>query len=116
MSNIKAIKLDPRSAMLSKVSKAHLVDAARFIVKTNFEPLTGCLLWTGAKKTQSPEYGLFTLANKAILAHRASYRLFCSPVLPEIVVRTCKTSLCVHPGHLAADPRQGPHIDNLFTC
>lgn len=109
------MSIDPRPAMLAKLSKATLVTGARFIEKTDFDPICGCLLWTG--KRASGKHGVFKMSSKPVPAHRASFQMFCSPgPLPKVVMKTCKATFCVHPGHLAADPRHGPRVDNLFTC
>ena len=114
MSNINNVaKLDPRPEMINKLSKATLVTGARFIQKTDFDPLSGCLVWTGAKTMGT--HGIFTMSAKPVSAHRAAFSLFCGPVLPTVVMKTCRTPFCVHPGHLAADPRRGAKVDTLWT-
>lgn len=59
----------------------------------------GCLIWS--RGVNQHEYGVISLAGKAILAHRLSYETFVGPIPKgKIIDHICGTRSCIEPSHL----------------
>lgn len=76
----------------------------RFMERVEFEPNTGCWLWSG---TTREGYGRLKIGGKAQGAHRVAYELFVGPIPPSgvsrhgtVVMHKCDTPACVNPAHL----------------
>jgi len=75
----------------------------RFIVKD----ISNCWVWNGSVNLNG--YGQFRVAQKIMLAHRASYELYKSEIIPGLIVRhKCLSKKCVNPEHLEL----GTYTDN----
>lgn len=100
----------------------------RLLSKVEFEPNTGCWLWT-AFLTQAG-YGQIGFNGSVQRAHRVSYELHCGPIPDGLFVcHRCDTPACVNPAHLflgspkdnvvdmdAKGRRQGkPPVDTKLT-
>ncbi len=76
---------------------------ARFMVKVQKDPMSGCWLWTGSFRQG---YGAFD----GKWAHVESYKMFKGPIEKGLMVRhTCDVKECVNPDHLIL----GTHEDNM---
>ena len=79
----------------------------RFEAKFLPVPEAGCWLWESA--FDSGGYGLFTLAGKAVTAHRVSWTLYRGEIpAGACVLHKCDERSCVNPQHLFL----GSHTDN----
>jgi len=68
---------------------------------------TGCWNWT--KYRDRDGYGTIAVNSRPVLAHRASYSVFVSPLLPSLFIcHECDNPSCINPKHLY----QGTHKDN----
>ncbi len=72
----------------------------RFDEKTARDPVTGCLLWQGA--VRSDGYGAFWMHGRVLGAHRASVELATNVPVPAgaVLRHSCDEPLCVEPAHL----------------
>lgn len=82
----------------------------RFLAFVLPEPNSGCWLWVGGHyHRRNHQYGKFSLRNKTVLAHRASWMIFRGRIPGTRIVRhKCDNATCVNPDHLAL----GSHKDN----
>jgi HNH endonuclease len=70
----------------------------RFTSKTERNPETGCIEWTGAT---CRGYGAFHVVNGTVRAHRWIYEAISGPLDPGLFVRhRCHNPKCVNPAHL----------------
>jgi len=79
--------------------------ASRFWSKVEFEPNTGCWLWS--RSTDRHGYGNVNVFGRYQRAHRVAYALARGP-LPDVpgyhgavVMHRCDTPLCCNPDHLS---------------
>ena len=80
-------------------------DEERFFAKVNFEPMSGCWLWSGATNKQC--YGSFHLGKEMVLAHRFSLELHGVQIPAGLVVdHLCRVPSCVNPQHLRVCTRR----------
>ena len=71
----------------------------RFSKKYKVNNETECWEWTGA--TNSNGRAAFSIAGKAILAHRFAYELFVAPIgANQDVRRSCNNPICVNTNHM----------------
>jgi hypothetical protein len=71
----------------------------RFMQNVAPEPNSGCWLWTGLVNKHG--YGRAWYKKKVMLAHRASYELFCDVNLgSNILCHKCDAPSCVNPDHM----------------
>lgn len=72
----------------------------RFAAKTTPEPMSGCLLWTGAWG-QSEGYGSFRIGERVFPAHRAAW-LLAGRTIPDglEIDHICENPSCVELTHL----------------
>jgi hypothetical protein len=76
----------------------------RFFSNVEFEPNSGCWLWSGGGVHM--RYGMMAVNGKPISAHRFSYNLHKGPVPDGLEIdHLCHTPLCVNPSHLEAVTR-----------
>lgn len=66
----------------------------------------GCHEWAGAKTKAG--YGVFTVADVTVLAHRLAYRMN-GGESAEVVMHTCDNPSCCNPDHLVG----GTYADNM---
>ena len=73
----------------------------RFVSKCQFNPVTGCVEWIGARtrgQGHTAWYGSFWYNGRSILAHRwAAEHIHGQPVSPDVQVdHECRNTLCQH--------------------
>jgi len=79
-------------------------DLKRFWARVEYDPNSGCWLWTGSDRGNG--YGCFNLTTSkgnyhTALAHRYAYTQLVGPVDPKMVLdHKCRTPFCVNPVHL----------------
>lgn len=79
----------------------------RFMERVEYEPNTGCWLWSGARCEHG--YGMIR-AGRVMRAHRLSFEWERGLIPPgHVVMHRCDTPACVNPDHL----RLGTQIDNI---
>lgn len=72
----------------------------RFNEKCQWDPATGCLLWTGAVNERGYGY-IYDGLGKSAKAHRVAWELVHGPIPPGLFVcHTCDRPACVNPEHL----------------
>jgi len=73
--------------------------AERLLARVEYEPNTGCWLWSGASSREG--YGHIRDSGRVTLAHRASYKVHREPPPAGVqVCHKCDTPACVNPAHL----------------
>lgn len=74
-----------------------LVLLDHLIERTEYDPETGCLLWT---RGLSHGYGIMWLDGRSHRAHRVMYSLFVE--IPDVLVldHLCRRTACINPDHL----------------
>jgi hypothetical protein len=77
----------------------------RFRSKIEVKP-SGCHEWTAAKTKSG--YGVFTVIDITVLAHRLAHRLN-GGESAEVIMHTCDNPSCCNPDHLVA----GTYVDNM---
>lgn len=85
----------------------------RFFDQIEFEPNTGCWLWTGL--ILATGYACMSVHGKQIKLHRWAYSRFNNkPQVPSHldVCHRCDVPSCVNPGHLFV----GTRLDNMRDC
>ena len=71
-----------------------------------------CWEWSGHRRKDKFDYGLFWMNRKQVRAHRISYMLFNGPILEgEDVLHRCDNPPCVNPAHLFKGPRAANNKD-----
>lgn len=80
-------------------------DISRFESKIEYEPNSGCWLWSACARrgANSPghTHGMFFYSGKSLFAHRFSYMLYIGSIPPGGQVNhTCHVPECVNPRHL----------------
>lgn len=83
--------------------KPPMPEIERFMSKVH-KAENGCWLWTAYCMKNG--YGFFRTPAKHVLAHRASYRLFCGELDQRDVMHSCDTPACVNPEHLSLGTRK----------
>lgn len=79
----------------------------RFEEKFMPEPMSGCWLWTGARRKNG--YGAFRMG-RSVDAHVASYKIFRGdPPKGLDLDHTCRNPSCVNPAHL----KPVTHAENM---
>lgn len=76
------------------------LDIESFMARVEFEPNSGCWLWSGAPG--SGGYGVVKYDGRNQKAHRVSWALHTGAMPPRDrkVCHRCDTPACVNPGHL----------------
>ena len=80
--------------------------AERFVEKTHRDPVTGCLLWTGA--IDSSGYGSLGFQGKVVGAHRVAFFLVHGRWPTPCALHRCDTPACVDVTHIF----EGTNADN----
>ncbi len=84
-------------------------DKERFDAKTERDPKTGCLEWTGALDQDG--YGVFWIDGKTQRSHRAAWELEHGPLTDgTVLLHTCDNPKCVNVKHLSI----GSQSENLI--
>jgi hypothetical protein len=92
---------DPRPAMRAKVNGSGIdpVLAERLLSRTEFDPKTGCLNWTGAVTADG--YGSISWNGKTLYTHHLACELEHGARNDLYVLQACKQNRrCVSPEHL----------------
>lgn len=85
-----------------------LEQQARFFGKVSFEPMSGCLLWTGARTVRG--YGHLTVDSRHWTAYRFSWVHVHGALPDEVEIdHICHNPSCVNPDHL----RIATHAENM---
>lgn len=80
-------------------SKLRIKTADDLISRTKISP-SGCWIWTRCKNKPNG-YGVATVRNKCVRAHRLSWELHNGKIpAGRLVLHHCDTPLCVNPSHL----------------
>ena len=79
---------------------------ARFWSKVDMRGSDQCWLWKAAQDNRG--YGVFSLGDEMVKAHRVAFALFYRKRLEDCVLHKCENKLCVNPHHLY----EGDHSDN----
>ena len=83
-------------------------DKERFYAKTERDPKTGCLEWTGALDQDG--YGVFWIDGKTQRAHRYAFQIAHGSIgESDVLLHLCDNPKCVEPTHLSI----GSQSDNL---
>lgn len=82
----------------------------KIIDSCEFEPNTGCILFTGAATQRG--YGTITINKKSLLVTRVIHILFKGNINSLYVMHKCDTPACVNPDHLI----RGSAHDNMMDC
>ena len=83
-------------------------EKCRFMDKVEIGEGNTCWLWKASLKGAG--YGSFFVANKHLMAHRESFRIFKGPILKDkCIMHVCDNRICVRPDHL----RMGTALDNV---
>lgn len=81
----------------------------RFLGRIQPNIKTRCWYWLGAPSKAG--YGLMSVANQTLYAHRISHELYKGPIDPGLEVdHLCRVRHCVNPAHLEAVT---PRVNNL---
>jgi hypothetical protein len=80
-------------------ARSTLTLAERLSERVEYEPNTGCWLWSGGGLATG--YGSLKVGRRMRLAHRVSYEVHRGPLLADMCVcHRCDTPACVNPDHL----------------
>ena len=84
-------------------------DMSRFLSKIEFTD--NCWLWQGS--ISRTKYGVFSLNNKMLYAHRLSYELWVGPLCEgQVIDHLCEVRNCICPEHL----EQVSHKENVYRA
>lgn len=84
-------QMRPRSLVTEAEVFAHFMGAT--------PPDQNCWDWPSVTRNG---YGVFSLANRLVAAHHASYRIYRGPITPGLfVLHSCDRPICVQPAHLS---------------
>jgi hypothetical protein len=84
----------------------------RFFNFVQYNDITGCWDWIGAKNNSG--YGTFYNGNKnSTTAHRISYELYMGSIPANMIVRHICRNKCVNPDHLELGTKQDNENDKI---